>query len=178
MSSKMVISIYHGGLAMLGVLSCIYRYFFKMSDSALLQILLLCMGSDIIFGLLKAAKKGVLNSAIMRCGLIRKAGEIITVALLGRIDILLSSEAVLKWSEPYLCTFFTVFFTIDELVSVLENLTEIGVKIPTWVRTSLLTLQKAKAEGIPSWAHKLMVNQVAKHIGQNMGSEDNDDTVK
>lgn len=58
MSNKMIISIYHGGIAMLGVLSCIYRYFFKMSDRALLEMLLLCMGSDIVFGLLKAAKKG------------------------------------------------------------------------------------------------------------------------
>ena len=178
MSNRMIISIYHGGLAMLGVLSCTYRYIFKMSDRALLEMLLLCMGSDIIFGLLKAAKKGVLNSAIMRTGLIRKAGEIITIALLGRFDILLSSEPVLNWSEPYLCTFFTVFFTIDELVSVLENLTEIGVKIPSWVSKSLLTLQKAKAEGVPSWAHKLMTSQVAKHISENMGSEDSGYTEK
>lgn len=170
MSNKMVISIYHGGIAMLGVLSCIYRYFFSMSDRALLEILLLSICSDIVFGLLKAAKKGVLSSAIMRAGLIRKACEVITVAVLCRVDKLLSTETVLHWTEPYLSTFFTVFFIIDELVSIVENLTEAGVKVPDWVDKSLMAVQKAKSEGVPSWLQKMLTTSVSKQIEPYMGS--------
>ena len=92
--------------------------------------------SDIITGWIQASVNSSWDSTVMRKGLYRKAGELLLVVL-GCV----AECAVPVAKEVHLATCFSVYVVFMEFVSVVENLNQAGVTIPTFLRERL---QKTK----------------------------------
>lgn len=88
------------------------------------------MATDIVSGLLKAFYSENFESKMMRKGLMHKAGELIVL-------ILFEVSQYALGLPSYISTFIALYIVLMEAYSICENLNEIGVPIPTFVRKTL-----------------------------------------
>lgn len=94
--------------------------------AVLYQIYSLCVGFDVLTGVVKAWKNGRLKSRTMRDGLFSSFGELILLAM-----CIIGTALI-----PFISMFVYVILTcmlFKELSSILENLIIIGVKVPKWL---------------------------------------------
>ena len=85
------------------------------------------MAIDIITGVIKAWAQNDFKSAVMRAGLAKKAGEIMILVVGELISYGLNlPEAVMNGAS-----FYIIFM---EIMSILENIDELGVPIPKFVK--------------------------------------------
>ena len=80
---------------------------------------------DIISGWSQAAINGTLDSTKMRTGLIRKALEVFILAFFWCVSLAMGKEAVIICASGYV--------VLTETISILENLDQAGVPMPTWL---------------------------------------------
>ena len=109
-----------------------------------LQILLTAMVLDYISGMLKAFYLGEVSSRVGYKGLIKKVGILFTIVVANLTDIVLG----LTIFRSAIC----MFFCMNELVSVLENVALIGVPIPKFltdklIQTKSLSIEEDKIKG-------------------------------
>lgn len=81
---------------------------------------------DNITGLIKAFKTGRIKSRTLRNGLFCSVGEL----------VLLAMAITLVYFIPVISLFIFMlifFMALKELISILENLIEIGVRLPKWL---------------------------------------------
>ena len=95
-----------------------------------LQILLTAIVLDYISGMLKAFYLGEVSSRIGYKGLIKKVGILFTIVVANLTDIVLG----LTIFRSAIC----MFFCMNELVSVLENVALLGVPIPEFLTNKLI----------------------------------------
>lgn len=87
---------------------------------------------DIITGMIKAWKNCNFKSKTLRNGLFSSLGEMIVLC------ICILTSKLLPISFITIAVFSVlVFMVVKELFSILENLTEIGVKFPAWLVNGL-----------------------------------------
>lgn len=85
------------------------------------------MAIDILTGVVKAWAKNDFQSAIMRAGLAKKAGEIVILVVGELISFgLMLPDAVMNG-----ISFYIIFM---EIMSILENIDELGIPIPKFVK--------------------------------------------
>jgi toxin secretion/phage lysis holin len=94
---------------------------------------------DMILGLLKAWKNHNYRSSKMREGLVAWVAEMMAIVFVIGIDYILGLNFML-------CGFTTALFIYKECGSVLENLTECGVELPSIV-TEKLEVFNSKSKG-------------------------------
>lgn len=105
------------------------------------QVLLIVMGFDILSGLCAAFYQKKLNSSVMLRGLVTKAGMFILIGLVHVIE------------EPLNLTLFSgqaglsLALIIYEVMSILENLANSGVPIPTVLVAALAKVKIPTATG-------------------------------
>lgn len=92
---------------------------------------------DTLTGMLKAWNQGEYNSKLFRAGLVKKGGYIIGVMLVVQIDVLLKNSGFAVACRDATIT----LFTINEALSVLENLGGMGVEFPAFIQNSLKSLR-------------------------------------
>lgn len=83
-------------------------------------------GADILTGLLQAGINNCYSSSVMRKGLYRKLGELGCVLLAFAV-----SKAIVL--PVNVTAFVSVYITLMEVISVLENLAAAGVPFPVWI---------------------------------------------
>jgi toxin secretion/phage lysis holin len=105
-----------------------------------LDLLALAMGIDIVTGVLKAIKEKRLRSRTAWFGYVRKIGVFGVIILANIIDIVLSLNGALA-------IFTVVFYIGNEGLSILENLTQIGVKVPKVISEKLQVIQSEEQKG-------------------------------
>lgn len=105
-----------------------------ITESILIMIAL--MGLDIATGLLKGMKHKRLKSAIMHMGILKKAGSILAIVLAILLDILLNDN------QPIFQTLMVWLVIADEGLSIIENLTALGVRIPQQIKDKLALAEK------------------------------------
>lgn len=88
-------------------------------------IMIALMGLDIATGILKGLKHKRLKSAIMHMGLLKKSGSILAIVFAVLLDILLND------SQPVFQTLMVWLVICHEGLSIKENLSALGVHIPT-----------------------------------------------
>ena len=88
---------------------------------------LVIMGIDIVTGVVTAWAKQVFNTSIMRAGLAKKAGEIMILV----VGELVSYGLMLPDVIMNCISFYIIFM---EIMSILENMDELGIPIPKFVR--------------------------------------------
>lgn len=100
--------------------------------SALWPILLplVLMGADILTGWIQASVNGTWDSTKMRKGLFRKSGELVIIILAYIVQI-----AVELPVDVFL--FISLYVCVMEILSVIENLDQAGLPVPSWITKRL-----------------------------------------
>ncbi len=101
-----------------------------------LTILCVVMLFDFITGIMKGAYQGKLRSAIGYKGILKKGGIFIVIILGNLLDMLVGN------GMPVFRTMATFFFIGNEGISILENLGQMGVKVPKGIANKLEQLSK------------------------------------
>lgn len=97
-----------------------------MTLNALYTLFAFFIFLDTVTGLIKAFKTGRIKSRSLRDGLFCSVGEL----------VLLAMAIILVYFIPALNLFIFMlifFMALKELISILENLVEIGVRLPKWL---------------------------------------------
>lgn len=106
-----------------------------------LDLLAVLMGLDIITGVLKAIKNKKLRSRTAWFGYARKIGVFGAIIAANIIDIVLQLNGAIAYAT-------VLFYIANEGLSVIENLAEIGVKVPSIITDKLHVISNEdKGEG-------------------------------
>ena len=110
-----------------------------------LNVLVIVICTDFITGILKAFINKDLQSREMMVGMIRKMLIMVCVCLAFEVDKALALHAANAGIEYNLDIrlFVIIYFCIEELLSILENMVAIGVPVPKFVTQFLRTVVAA-----------------------------------
>ena len=126
------------------VIAGVVGYFiggFDVLISAFAAVILI----DTLSGMLKAWNLGEYKSKDFREGLVKKAGYVIGVLLVVQLDIMIG-KVVGSTSIAFRDATIT-FFIINEALSVIENLGEMGVKFPQALTNAIKALRDKTDKG-------------------------------
>ena len=108
---------------------------FDMLLSVFMTILII----DTLTGVLKAKNTGQYESSRFRKGFFRKTAYLLAVVLTVQIDLLSGSNGV--WRDIIL-----TFFTVNESISIIENLGELGVEFPAGFQNAIKSLSNKNTD--------------------------------
>lgn len=133
-----------------------------------LLVLLAVMVLDYITGMVKAGIAGTLNSTRGWQGLLKKLMYAVTVAIAMVADYLLyiggSQIGIDMHESAYFGTLVSIWLIINECISILENLSEIGVPMPGFLGRILQRVQDK-------------VDETGKDMAESGNSESEDDAT-
>lgn len=125
-----------------------------------LLILLIMMVIDYISGMTAAWIRNELSSKIGAKGIVRKVGYMFLIVVAMVVDYLIYSGLVMINVNPNYEMFFgilvSVWLIINEMISILENLSKIGVPIPAFLEKIVKRL-KISAERKGNWIWVLIL---------------------
>ena len=106
----------------------------------ILIVPMVMMAFDYLTGIMKAWHNHDIQSSKLRDGLNRKFGEVIVIiiSLFLQYSIGLPNE---------ITTFVSIYIVVMELISIIENLNAIGVKVPKWIRDRLVSIAEENEDG-------------------------------
>jgi toxin secretion/phage lysis holin len=107
---------------------------YLFGDVKFLDLLITAIGIDILTGIGKAWKKGKLRSRTAWFGYARKIGVFGAIIAANIIDIILDLNGAIAYAT-------VVFYIGNEILSIVENLAEMGVKVPKILTDKLHTMQ-------------------------------------
>lgn len=114
-----------------------------------LIVLIVVMIIDYLSGMAQAYVSHTLNSRIGVIGILKKVGYLATVAVAVIADYIISEALTLLGTDIklsyYIGLVVTIWFIINELISILENLAEIGTPIPKFL-TKIIKRLKVTVE--------------------------------
>ena len=113
--------------------------FKSLYHSMLLWGLVTLIALDIIMGILKAGVIGKLDSRIGLKGLIKHSIIILLVVLMGVTSRLIN----IQWVSQSFC----MFYILQYIFSLLENLNTIGIPFPTWLENTFNRMGKDYNDG-------------------------------
>ena len=108
--------------------------FNSMYHSMLLWGFLLMIILDILTGLLRAGVTGKIDSCIGTKGLMKHTTIILLVLIMEIITRLINME----WVSQS----FSLYYILQYIFSILENLDEVGVPFPLWLRNSFKRMEQ------------------------------------
>ena len=91
----------------------------------ILGILITVIVCDYISGIMSAAKSKTLNSSIGWAGLLKKAATVLIVVVAHQIDVALGNDG------DIIRNITALFYISNELLSIFENVGELGVPLPS-----------------------------------------------
>lgn len=116
----------------------------------LMVLLIILIGFDIITGIIKSCIKKTLSSNIMFWGMVKKASIFFIIIVAVQLDkiILDAVKNPIQFHEIdiYIRNIFVIYFCLEEFLSLLENLCDIGVPFPKWLH-NILKQVEATASG-------------------------------
>lgn len=119
-------------------LTIIFTYCFGGLDNALISLLVFFL-LDYITGLIKAYKKKKLNSKIGVIGILKKLGMLCMVAVGSVVDHLTGDTGFIRTSIIY-------YLVANEGLSIIENLGEIDVLVPEFLKDKLEQLKNKEVK--------------------------------
>ena len=99
---------------------------------------------DIVTGVVKSCKNGEYTSKDFKWGFIRKLLYVVIVVVAMSLDILIHIE--IGGSEYYVTNVTVLGLTFAEITSILENIGQIGVTVPTVIIKSLKKLADQRGD--------------------------------
>lgn len=127
----------------------ISQFFSSAANNKIMQIVIICIVMDTIFGVLRAIKEKKFNSNFGINGAIRKVGMLISLVLLALVDSVIKLNLIgfipkeargyLPGSSVGTMEFFAILYIAYEIVSILKNMSLCGLP----VKKVWLTVKKA-----------------------------------
>ena len=128
------------------------EYYEIMVHNKGVQLLIIFITLDVIFGILRAIKEGKLNSTIGIDGIIRKVGMIITIFVCILVDIIISIDLigfipdkvkeVLGLSKIGISMLFNILYIVFEILSIFKNMYKCKLPLPKKLKLYLEKLLK------------------------------------
>lgn len=148
------------------------RFFDALMGNIFVQMLLIVVCADMVFGSLRAAKYRCWNSAVGIDGAIRKAGMLACVILFTTMDMMMNID-VLGWLPADIRTtldacgivkmgiteLFALLFILYEATSVLKNMLLCGLPVPAGLREKLA----GWLDSMTDETHLDMISETSKH---------------
>lgn len=119
-------------------------------------VLFAAMMIDYCSGMIKAWTTGKLSSRVGVVGIVKKVGYLVTVCVAAIVDWLIISglkKVGISFAlDYYFGLMVTIWFIVNELISILENLSAIGVPLPGFLvaiikRLKVVVDDKGSEEG-------------------------------
>jgi len=120
--------------------------FYLFGDVKFLHLLLLLMGLDIISGLFKAWKNQNLWSRKSLFGYARKLMVLVVIILANVVDQILMMNGAITYAT-------VLFYIANEGLSILENMAQLGVLVPTNLAVKLKGIE-GKGNTLPEEVSK------------------------
>lgn len=108
-------------------------YLEQSIKNPLLLTLFISIAFDIFFGTLKAFAKGSVNSSINKDGITKHIGIVLLVILVIIIFKPLKMESLINT--------VIIFYIASYILSILENLSLLGIPFPQWLKERFLILR-------------------------------------
>lgn len=102
----------------------------------ILEILLIVMALDYITGVVSAFKQKSVSSNKGYMGLVKKGGIFVIIILAAQMDRMTGNDNHIFRN----CT--ALFFVANDALSVLENVGELGIELPAFLRSALIKLRE------------------------------------
>ena len=128
------------------------EYYEIMVHNKGVQLLIIFITLDVIFGVLRAIKEGKLNSTIGIDGIIRKVGMIITICVCILVDIIISIDLIgfipdkvkeiLGLSKIGISMLFNILYIIFEILSIFKNMYKCKLPLPKKLKVYLEKILK------------------------------------
>lgn len=128
------------------------EYYEIMVHNKGVQLLIIFIVLDVIFGVLRAIKERKLNSTIGIDGIIRKVGMIITISVSILVDMIVrvdligfipeSVKDVLGLSKVGVSMIFNILYIIFEILSILKNMYRCKLPLPKKLKVFLEKMLK------------------------------------
>lgn len=128
------------------------EYYDIMVHNKGVQLLVIFIVLDVIFGVLRAIKEGKLNSTIGIDGIIRKVGMIITICVCILVDIIVQVDligfipenvkSVLGLSKIGVSMIFNILYIIFEILSIFKNMYRCKLPLPKKLKSYLEKMLK------------------------------------
>lgn len=128
------------------------EYYEIMVHNKGVQLLVIFIVLDVIFGVLRALEEGKLNSTIGIDGIIRKVGMIITICVCILVDIIVQVDligfipenvkSVLGLSKIGVSMLFNILYIIFEILSIFKNMYKCKLPLPKKLKTFLEKMLK------------------------------------
>ena len=123
------------------------EYYEIMVHNKGVQLLIIFITLDVIFGVLRALKEGKLNSTIGIDGIIRKVGMIITICVCILVDIIISIDLIgfipdkvkeiLGLSKIGISMLFNILYIVFEILSIFKNMYKCKLPLPKKLKVYL-----------------------------------------
>ncbi|MRX54855.1 holin [Bacillus idriensis] len=104
-----------------------------------LDLLVLLMAVDIVTGIMRAIKEKRLRSRKAMYGYARKVGVFALIIVANIVDTVLGLSGLVAFGT-------VMFYILNEILSIVENLSQIGMKIPAVITDKLHVLQEENKE--------------------------------
>ena len=128
------------------------EYYEIMVHNKGVQLLIIFIVLDVIFGVLRSIKEGKLNSTIGIDGIIRKVGMIITICVCILVDVIISIDLisfipdkvkeVLGLSKIGVSMIFNILYIIFEILSIFKNMYKCKLPLPKKLKVYLEKILK------------------------------------
>ena len=128
------------------------EYYEIMVHNKGVQLLVIFIVLDVIFGVLRAIEEGKLNSTIGIDGIIRKVGMIITICVCILVDTIVEVDligfipenvkSVLGLSKVGVSMIFNILYIIFEILSIFKNMYKCKLPLPKKLKTFLEKMLK------------------------------------
>lgn len=115
-----------------------------LSSNSFLKILIVAIVLDTLLGVGRALKYGKFNSAFGIDGAIRKVAMLISIMALMAVDVIVHLNLLFMIPQEYIkilgitklgmSEFFALLFILYEAVSILKNMTLLGLPVPAKTR--------------------------------------------
>lgn len=146
----------------------------------ILSLLVVLIISDLITGFTYACMQKNVSSTKLRDGLIRKGFVFLAIFVAYRIDICVAHDAMklpqIFGHELSIRSLFIIYACLEEGISLLENLANLGVPMPKWVKSILVQVSDSVTNSTP----KVVIEWIKKTFNINLSSgvAESDDIVE
>ena len=145
---------------------------------SVLSLLVLLIVSDLLTGMTFAIMRKKLSSTELRNGLLRKLIIFLSIFIAYKVDLCIiefnGSPISIGSVDLSIRTLFIVYSCLEEGISLLENLANIGVPFPKWLKDVLIQVSDYVNDSAP----KELLNLVKKILANKLGYKAKDDNCK
>lgn len=144
----------------------------------ILSLLVSLIMVDILTGIINAILNKNVSSSEMRKGIVRKLLIFVVIFVAFQIDRVIidvsGSPIMLFGAEWNIRTLFIIYACIEEGISLVENLANIGVPFPAWVKGVLEQVSDCTNKSVP----KVIIDFVKEKFGIDISGEHKHDLEK